>query len=319
VARRALVTGASGFVGSGLARRLLADGHEVTLITRPGSRTWRVDPLRDDALVLNVDLRDPAAVLRAVTEARAEWVFHAAAHGGYSWQRDMHGMVGSNVGGTANLLEACTAAGFEALVHAGSSSEYGAKDHAPAEDEMLDPNSEYAVTKAACTHLCRYVARRDGAQVVTLRLYSVYGPREDPRRLIPTLIRSGLGGTLPRLADPDTARDFVYLDDALDAFLLAAERPVEEPGAIFNVGSGRQTTLREVVDVARRVMGIEAEPRWGSMEARSWDTGVWVADSRKIRGELGWEPRVGLEEGFRRTLEWLRGDPALLSVYAAGD
>jgi dolichol-phosphate mannosyltransferase len=145
--------------------------------------------------------------------------------------------------------------------------------------------------------------------VPTLRLYSVYGPYEDPGRLMPTLILRGLGGGLPPLVSPETARDFVYVEDVCDACVLAASRPGQGPGAVYNVGTGVQTTIREVVDVARRTLDIRAEPAWGAMPPRPWDTNVWVADSRKIRGVLGWRPRHTFEEGFRKMVEWFRDNP----------
>jgi len=313
-ARRALVTGAGGFVGAGLARRLLDEGHEVTALVRPGSDPWRLRGMRRAAPLAEVDLRDAEAVGRAVRTARPEWVFHLAAHGAYSWQADPRGIFETNVLGLINLASACLETDFESLVNAGSSSEYGFKDHAPAEDELPEPNSEYAVTKASAMLLCGFLARRHGRRLSTLRLYSVYGPWEDPRRLVPTLAARGLQGELPPLVSPETGRDFVYLDDACDAFLAAASAP-DAAGAVYNVGTGRQTTIREAVEVARRVLDIDAEPEWGTHEDRSWDTSVWVADPARIQRELGWRPRVDFENGFRRTVEWLRADPELARRY----
>ena len=151
----------------------------------------------------------------------------------------------------------------------------------------------------------------------TLRLYSVYGPLEEPNRLVPALIVHGLQGQLPPLTDPDTARDFVYVDDVVDAYVLAATRVVKDPGAIYNVGSGSQVSLRAIVDLARQTLGVAEEPVWGSMPDRVWDTSVWIADTRKISGELGWRPAHTMGEGFRRTVEWLRADQALLGFYGA--
>ena len=187
--------------------------------------------------------------------ARPDWVFHLAAHGAYSWQRDAELIMQTNLVSTVRLLAACQRHGFAAFVNAGSSSEYGFQDHAPREDELPEPNSDYAVMKAAATLHCRFVAQRDDVHVVTLRLYSVYGPWEEPGRLMPTLVARGLEGRLPPLVSPDTPRDFVSVRDTERAFLLAAERTDLERGSVFNIGSGRQTTLREVVEVGARAAG----------------------------------------------------------------
>jgi len=316
-ARRAIVTGAAGFVGACLARRLLDEGHAVDLWLRPGSERWRIDALAGDAAVIEVDLTDDDAVLAAVRRGRPEWIFHLAAHGAYSWQTDLRRIMEVNAIATATLAEAAVAAGCEAFVHAGSSSEYGFKDHPPREEELPEPNSAYAVGKSAATAYCRWLAEREGALVRTLRLYSVYGPWEASGRLIPTLVALGLEGRLPPLVAPEVARDFVFVTDVCDAFLKAAADRTGDLGGIYNVGSGRQITLRELVEVARAALSISAEPNWGSMEARSWDTSTWVADTTRIARELGWEARTGLDEGLLATAAWLTDRSELRTRYAS--
>ena len=313
--KRVIITGATGFVGANLARRLLQDGHQVHLLVRPGYTRWRIQAMRNDVCLHEADLRDEEAIANVVGNIRPNWVFHLAAYGAYSWQTDLRRMVQTNIIGTINLVEACLKTGFEAFVNTGSSLEYGFKDHAPSESEWLEPNSHYAVTKASATLFCRYTAQSQGVHLPTLRLYSVYGPYEEPTRLIPTLILRGLNGELPPLVNPDITRDFVYVDDVSESYLLTATRPNQEPGAVYNVGTGVQSSLREVVDVARRVMGITVEPEWGSMPDRQWDTNVWVSDNRKIQGELGWRPRYTFEQGFRTMVNWFRDNPALQHLY----
>jgi nucleoside-diphosphate-sugar epimerase len=309
---RALVTGAAGFVAANLVRRLLADGHDVHAVVRPGSDRWRLSEVAD-VRVAEADLRDAGAVAAAVAGARPEAVFHLGTRGAYSWQADAREILETNVLGTANVLDACARIGVGGVVNTGSSSEYGLKDHAPAETEALEPTSVYGVAKAASTLLCTSVAREQGLPVTTLRLYSVYGPWEEPGRFVPALAEAALRGTLPVLASPRVARDFVWVGDVVDAYLLAASAP--GAGAVYNVGSGRQTTLSEAVDAARRVLGVSEEPSWGSMPDRSWDTDVWVADVSKIERELGWRPAVAFDEGLSRTAAWLQSDPAVRERY----
>jgi nucleoside-diphosphate-sugar epimerase len=314
--KRVIVTGATGFVGSNLARRLLRDGHEVHLLVRPSHSPWRIDDIRHDVRLHEVSLEDAEGVTQTVGRIRPDWIFHLAAHGAYSSQTDLRQMVQTNLVGTINLVEACLATGFDAFVNTGSSSEYGFKDHAPAEDESPEPNSHYAVTKAAATLFCRHTAQRRAVHLPTLRLYSVYGPYEEPTRLIPRLITRGLKGELPPLVNPTVARDYVYVDDVTEAYLLAATaRGDVEPGAIYNVGTGVQTSLEEAVETARRVLSIKMEPQWASMPEREWDTSIWVANNRKIKDALGWQPRYSFEQGFQLTVEWLRAHPALSSFY----
>ncbi|MCX5786817.1 MAG: NAD-dependent epimerase/dehydratase family protein [Elusimicrobia bacterium] len=315
--KKVMLTGGTGFVGANLARRLLEAGHETHLLVRPEHTAWRLGDIKSKLFFHESALDDKARLSEIAGTVRPDWIFHLAAHGAYSWQTDSDAIVRTNISGTMNLLGACLERGFEAFVNTGSSSEYGFKDHAPGEGECPEPNSCYAVTKSAATNFCRYISRARDVHAVTLRLYSVYGPFEDPGRFIPALIINGLRGGFPPLAAPETARDYVYADDVCDAYLLAAARADVPRGSIYNVGTGTQTTLREAVETARGVMRLAAEPKWGSMPARSWDTGVWISDSRLIRRELGWEPRFNFAGGFKKTAEWLSGRPDLLEFYRA--
>jgi len=304
--KRAIVTGATGFVGAVLARALVEDGHDVHLLTRPGSDRWRLeDPGGLDAPCHDVDLADADGVAGALKDIHADWIFHLAAHGAYPAQTDRRRMVETNIVGTMNLVEVAVELGFEALVNTGSSSEYGFTDHPPREDEWCEPNSDYAVTKLSQTLFCRANARQHDVHMPTLRLYSVYGPYEDPSRLIPTLIGHGLSGRLPPLASPDIARDFVYTADVVRAYIGAAEHTEVERGSIYNVGTGTQTTLKEVVDVAQRELRISDEPEWETMANRAWDTTTWVANVEKIDTELGWRALVPFDDGFRRFAAWV--------------
>ena len=303
--KRVLITGATGFVGTNLARRLLSAGHELHCLVRPGHSSWRIEDIRRDLILHEVFLHD-SQVAAEVQKIRPEWIFHLATHGAYSWQKDWEQMVVTNIRGTANLLAACLRVGFECFVNTGSSSEYGFKNHACTETELLEPNSHYAVTKAAATLFCRQTALSEKVYIPTLRLYSVYGAYEEPGRFLPTLITRGLRGELPPLVDPNVARDFIFIDDVVDAYLAVATGSSAEPGPIYNVGSGVQTTIADVVKLAREVMKIATQPSWGTMPNYSWDANVWVSDSSKIRSQLGWEPRVSFRDGFCRMLEWIR-------------
>lgn len=313
--KRVILTGATGFIGVNLADRLLREGHQVHLLVRPGYAQWRLGGIKSHVSVHESALEDSQKLPGIIAAVKPEWIFHLAAYGAYSWQTDTALMVQTNIMGTIKLLEACLKGGFEAFINTGSSSEYGSRNRAPAEREWLDPNSCYAVTKAAGTHFCRYAAQSAKAHVTTLRLYSVYGPYEEPGRFIPALILNGLGGKLPPLAAPDSAHDYVYVEDVCDAYLLAASRRDIGRGAVYNVGTGVQTTLRSAVETARCAMRVKDEPKWGSMRSRLWDSAVWVCDSRLIQRELGWKPRFSFAQGFQKTVEWFSARPELLEFY----
>lgn len=313
--KRAILTGATGFVGATLARRLLREGHEVHLLVRHGYAPWRIEAIRQDIQLHEVDLSDAEATAETIAVIRPEWVFHLAAYGAYSSQTDVHRIYQTNLTSTINLLEACLKTGFEAFINTGSSSEYGFKDHAPSEKEWVDPNSYYSAAKVAATLYCRYSAQKHKAHIATIRLYSVYGAYEEPTRLIPTLIIKGLRGELPPLVNPNIARDYIYAEDVNDAYLLAATMPEPEPGTVYNIGTGIQTSLREAVDAARQIMDIPVEPQWGSMPDRQWDTNVWVSDPSAANQALGWRAKYNFTDGLRETVQWFRDNPDMIAYY----
>lgn len=313
--KRVLLTGASGFVGANLARRLLHDGHEIHLLLSGQACPWRLVAIRSEVQFHEADLRDASAVQSIVSHVRPDWVFHLAVRGGYSWQKRVGTIVETNVLGTVNLLQACLQVGFDAFVNTGSSSEYGWKDHPTAETDYLEPNSCYAVTKAFGSMFCRQTAWETAAPITTLRLYSVYGPYEEPQRLMPSLVLHGLQGRYPPLAGPDVSHDFVYIDDAVEAYVLAAAQQPQQPGVIYNVGTGCQWALRQVIELAATLFDYGETPHWGSMPNRSWDGPVWVADNTKIRRELKWEVRHSLPAGIQALAAWFKKNPALEARY----
>lgn len=299
------MTGAAGFVGANLVHQLVADGHEVHAILQPTTDAWRLEGL-DDVRRFEGDIADGEDVERAFLSARPDWIFHLAAHGAYSFQTNIVGMAQSNVLGIATILAAAERHGCTVLINTGTSSEYGDLDHAPREDEPPRPNSDYAATKATATWLCEH-ARTRGVPVTTLRLYSAYGPFEEERRLIPTLLRAALAGGWPPLAAPTVVRDYVYVGDVIDAYMVAASTP--NRSTIYNVASGVQTSLAEIVRTAAALFSVSVAPRWGDYPNRAWDTRVWVGNPALIRSELGWVATTSLEEGLTQSAQWLRANP----------
>ena len=201
--------------------------------------------------------------------------------------------------------KACSEVDYKVFVNTGSSSEYGTKRNAMRESDLLEPNSYYAVAKSAQTLVCQHMARADRRPINTLRLFSVYGPYEEPSRLVPTLIRHCLEGRTLDMVSPDTARDFIHVDDVIEAYLQVGQLSLQ-CGEVFNIGAGVQSTMRDVVKAVLHSTRAGVRVNWGSMPARNWDTETWLADVTKVRRVLKWIPRIGLAEGIDRTVAWFR-------------
>jgi nucleoside-diphosphate-sugar epimerase/glycosyltransferase involved in cell wall biosynthesis len=260
-----------------------------------------------DDKVIAVDLNDANATKNLVDSVQPRTVFNCVAYGAYSFEEDADLIYRTNFLALSNLATELARYSLAALVHAGSSSEYGANCAAPSEDGLRDANSHYAVSKGAASDFLHYAGKHRGVPCVNLRLYSVYGPLEDTSRLIPNLLRQALAGHLPPLVDARTSRDFVHVTDVCRALITAALRMHPDIyGESFNIGSGKRTTIAELADKTRELFSITDEPVFGTMEGRNWDLADWYADASKALDVLGWQPEIALEDGLRQTSEWVK-------------
>ncbi len=301
---KALVTGISGFVGSCLSRRLLQEGHEVHSFTRNSSDLWRLVDIQGEISGHSVDLRDAEGVGRAVEEIRPQLVYHCAAHGGFAGQLDTAAIFQSNLLGTVNLLKACERTGFDYFVNTGSSSEYGSKSGPMGEEDVLEPLGDYGVSKAAATLFCQSEGRNKQLPIVTLRLFSPFGPWDDPKRLIPYVIKSFLRSETPKLSTPGSVRDYIFIGDILDAYFAVIKQPFF--GEIFNIGSGVQHSLGEVISTIKSVLKNESEPIWGAVGKQRPEPELWVAKIEKAREKFNWKPSTALRPGLEQTTTWMK-------------
>ncbi|MBI5419763.1 MAG: NAD-dependent epimerase/dehydratase family protein [Deltaproteobacteria bacterium] len=302
---RVLVTGAAGFIGANLARELVTGGAEVHAIIRPGTRLWRIEEMVPDLVLHSVDLGERAMVRKTVRSVRPEAVFHLAACGVSPAHQDRDEILKCNVLGTVNLLEATAPLDCRRFVHMGGSSEYGPKNRPIKECDGTAPVTYYGATKAAASILCRQFARASRLPVVILRPFSVYGYWEAPARLIPTAVKAACSGDEMALTPPGYRRDFIFVEDVVEACLLALKSGGID-GEILNIGSGEQWANEEVVDMVKAVTGREIRVQLGKYPARPSDTTNWVADIRKAGDMLGWRPRHALRLGLEKTVAWLR-------------
>ncbi len=302
-----LITGAEGFIGSHLTRRLAAEGAEVAALVLPGADLSRLTGLEDKVRVHPVDITDEAGVKELVEEARPEVVFHLAAFTdvGRSWEK-LDQALSVNLGGTVNLIKALSEGKCRMMVATCTAETYG-KNTPPFREEMaLDPLSPYSFSKAAATRLCRMAPASLGVPTVILRLFLAYGPGQGEERFLPQLIRAGTDGRPFKMTEGKQTREYTYIDDVVEGFLLAAEKGKGE-GEVYNLGSGEEIAVGRLVPLVGEILGREIALDPNLLPYRPNEIMRLIGDHSRIRKELGWKAKVGLREGLERTVEWAVG------------
>ena len=309
---KALVTGAAGFIGSHLSESLVASGVDVTGIDcftdyyARDIKERNIEALRRHPKFTFVEAALQTADLGALLDDVTH-VFHQAAQAGVrkSWGKDFLEYTSHNVDSTQRLLEASKERRLERFVYASSSSVYG--DHVPIpmkEETYLQPLSPYGVTKLAAEHLCTLYHANYGVPTVSLRYFTVYGPRQRPDMAFHRFFRAAIGGQpITLYGDGEQTRDFTFVADIVAANRAAGDRGT--PGAVYNIGGGSRVTVNHVLDLVGRISGRSLDIR--REEAQKGDMRDTFADTSRARAELGFAPAATLESGLKAEYEWLSG------------
>jgi UDP-glucose 4-epimerase len=309
---RVLVTGGAGFIGSALVHRFVEQGEQVRVVDNfsTGFRQ-NLDDVLDRIELMEGDLAEMPMAEAAVRDV--EFVLHEAAIP--SVQRSVEDPVSSNranVTATLNLLVAARHAKVKRFVYASSSSAYGDAEVLPKVETMPEnPISPYALTKLTGERYCVVFHRIYGLSTVCLRYFNVFGPRQNPHSpysaVISRFIDMGLDGKRPTVyGDGEQSRDFTYIDNVVDANLLACRAEAVD-GMVFNIGTGERHTLNELLRSLSMIVGCKLDAVY--MDRRAGDVQHSQADIGKARRFLGYDPKVGFDEGLRRTVDWFRRKP----------
>jgi nucleoside-diphosphate-sugar epimerase len=305
---KVLVTGGGGFIGSNLVRRLLELGHDVRVLDNfsTGNRRNLVD-VADEIEVVEGELRSYERVHNATRGV--EVVFHQGALPSVPRSVQDPLTTGAvNVEGTLNVLLAARDEGVRRVVYASSSSVYGNSGTLPrVETQFPDPISPYAVTKLAGERYCVSFARVYGLETVTLRYFNVFGPNQDPTSqyaaVVPRFIAAvDAAEPVPIYGDGEQSRDFTYVDNVIEANVLAADA-AEASGAVLNVATGQSRSVNALADTIGEVLGKPVEREY--LPPRAGDVRDSWADVAAAQRVLGWEARIALDEGLRLTAEAL--------------
>jgi nucleoside-diphosphate-sugar epimerase len=302
---KAFVTGVGGFIGAHLAARLVVDGWTVTGTVRPGKKGTRLAALGldSDVEVLEADLSEPRATMAAARVADPDVAFLLAAERAKDTPAERARTLAVNAAGAMWLVDGLPD-GCRVVVRVGSSTEYGEVDGPTDEAAPLRPRGFFGATKAAGSLLVAAAAAERGLRAAVVRPFQVYGPLDHPGRLVPRALRAAREGHPLPLTGPGRRRDWVYVEDVVDAVVRAALADHMAPGQVVNVGTGRQSSNEELVAEVERVTGRPVQVAVGAHPGREWDTCSWVCDPSLARSLLGWEEKVDLADGLARCWEW---------------
>ena len=310
---RILVTGGAGFIGSHVSERLVKEGHSVTILDNfndfydPAIKRRHAAMLSELGVeIIECDLRDRQGMRDAITGPAFDRVIHLAARAGVRPSIEDPVLYEEvNCLGTAHLLEACREAGIHHIVFASSSSVYGNNVKVPfAESDPVDhPISPYAATKKAGELLAHSYAHLHGFNISCLRFFTVYGPRQRPEMAIHKFIARMLRGeSIQQYGDGSSARDYTFIDDITEGIVAAMN--ALEGFQVLNLGNSRPIPLRELI--AEIAQGLGVTPTIEHLPHQPGDVTLTWADLSRARETLGYDPQVGLEDGLRRTIEWMR-------------
>ncbi|MDA7752260.1 NAD(P)-dependent oxidoreductase [Candidatus Pelagibacter sp.] len=300
-----LITGAAGFVGSNLTRYFVSRGIKVNIMIKRSSNTWRLNDIIKKTNVHYADISDINSVRKIIKKIKPKTIYHLATHGGYSDQTDLVKIKKSIIDATYNLINECKKYKFNIFINTGSSSEYGFKNKAMKESDILVPNSYYSVFKSSSSLYCQYESLKSNLQIVTIRPFHVYGPYERSNRLIPSLIRNMLNDKKVKLVSPKVSRDMIYISDVVNFYIMVANKK-NLRGEIFNLGSGKKTTIKVIYNLLKKITNYKVKNYWGSMKNRYWDQSIWYSNNSYVKTKLNWKPEVSLKKGLTNTVNWYK-------------
>ncbi|OGH72437.1 MAG: hypothetical protein A2921_04115 [Candidatus Magasanikbacteria bacterium RIFCSPLOWO2_01_FULL_43_20b] len=302
-----LVTGAAGFIGSNLVKRLVADGRQVCVLVKPSTNLARIQELLPKITCCRADLLDFDGLKRELEEIRPQGVFHLAASNIQSGVTAEDSEVAeTNILGTRNLLQALGGINYDFFINLGSFLEYGPKSGPIKESELCAPPELYSITKLAATLYGQAVARRDNKPIITFRLFTPYGPAVQPGRLIYEVITRALRNEEISLTQPKVARDFIFVEDLIELLLEAKDKAKNYQGEIFNAGSGQAITLESVVNEVLKITGSKSRINWGAFKSVAYDNEFWQADLSKTCANFAWRPTHTLSSGLIETIDWFK-------------
>lgn len=306
-----LITGGNGFIGSHLIKRLIDQGKNPVAILRPGSNRSRLQGLENKITIYEANIADDKTLQKIFDKVRPELVFHLASFGVYSYTDHSPGIVSAvietNIKGLLNVIYTAHSSDTKLLINTGTCFEYGSKVTPFDEDEKLSPLNPYGVSKMTGTFLAQMLSKTIRLPIVTLRPFTVYGPYEDERRFISTITKQCLSGKNLTLTKETIIRDYVFIDDVVDAYMCTAERGEDLSGEAINIATGIGNDLESV---ARKIISLtrtkDIKIDKGAFPSRPGEVPILIGSPKKAQKLLNWKAKYTLLQGLKKTINWIQ-------------
>jgi nucleoside-diphosphate-sugar epimerase len=299
-----LITGAAGFIGANLTRKLIKTENETNILIKETSDLWRINDIISNCNVHKIDLKKVEDVKKIVKKINPELVYHCAGHGIYPSQKDSAEIFSTNILGTFNLLAALNESNnLRRLVNLGSFFEYS-----------TNPIDPYTISKITQTKLVEHFFKEKKLPVITLRLFTPYGKFDSPGRLICDLMIAIIRNKPLEIFSKYTKRDLIYIDDVITALETASQQSNID-GEIIDIGTGNETSVEEIVNISNQLSGNDLTINWNDKKQHEIDiSGENIFLGRQKMQKLNWKPCISLEVGLRKTIEWYKQNINLYSL-----
>lgn len=303
--KKILVTGATGFIGANLVHRLVNESYQVHILKRKDSDIWRIKDIISKLYTHDINLTEKTHLTKLLKNIKPSVIFHLANLGLYRGiDPSIEKSIQINTFGTINLIESADQIDYECFINTGSSSEYGDKQSPMKETDCCEPTTNYALAKLAGTLYAQSYAKKTKKPLATLRIFSPFGPFDHPVRLITYTILKMLKGEKLLFHNPYAVRDYIFIEDVIDAYLLCIRQPYRLCGEIFNIGTGKQARIKDVIQLLSAEIGSKSSISWNNLSRK--EKLLWQADIQKAKKQLGWGPKKTLEQGLKETINWFK-------------
>lgn len=303
--KKVLVTGATGFIGANLTRKLVKRNYEVHILIRKSSDVWRIKDIIPKLHTHQIDLLKKQHLSKLISAIKPNAIFHLANLGLYGgFDSPIEESIKINLVGTINLIKSAHYTNYKCLINTGSSSEYGDKLFPMKENHLCQPSTNYALTKLAGTLYAQAYAKKNHKALATLRLFSPFGPFDHPARFISQTIIKLLRNEEILIKSPYVVRDYIFIDDVIEAFLVCMKNSNKLSGEVFNIGSGKQTTIHRVLQLLKSEIKSKSQIKYDTLSRK--ENNMWQADIKKAKQKLGWYPKTTLTEGLKETVKWFK-------------